>query len=251
MLIRSTRLLSARVARPAALLARPTLAPVLSRPTLAPVHRPFFGFVQSALSQLIGGAGKDDDQLKKVFDEITGGADSISTSDFASKMAKAHGFDADKVIESAHGVGVDPLSMAVKLQMLWAVSSMDTDGDSLISYAEFAHAVKEAEAEALEAAFFSEEALKLLGIESFDDAALKAAFDKADTDGSGELDSAELKAVFLEANGALADSAAFADMLSRVLAKLDTDGSRSVSWDEFKASFLVYQLSVLERAALR
>ena len=90
----------------------------------------------------------------------------------------------------------------------------------------------------------------MLGVDSFDDAALKRSFDAIDADGSGELDAGEMRAMFLKVSPALEQSPAFATMLERVLAKLDVDGNKTVSWDEFKSAFIVYQLSLMDRAAL-
>ena len=123
-------LLRPMVARPVRHLAKSPLALVSSR------H--LFGFVQSALGSLVGSPGKDDDSLKNVFMDLADGAESIPTSDLASKLAKAYGYDDEAVTGSGVGVayGTDPLSYAVKLHMLWAVRKMDVNADELISWGE-------------------------------------------------------------------------------------------------------------------
>ena len=212
----------------------------------------FSGSSSDNISKIVGKTGMDDESLRKIFDDIAAGADTISTDSLATKLTKAYGFDAESVSAASVGLahGSDPISYVVKLNMLWTVHGMDTNSDGEISWDEFKTAVRAAEAESLESTFFSQDALSLLGVETFDDAALKAAFDAADTDASGALDAEEIKTIFLKANPALASSAAFSEMVERVVERLDEDGNKSVEWEEFKSAFLVYQMSLMQKAAL-
>ena len=126
--------------------------------------------------------------------------------------------------------------------MLWTAKRMDLNNDGVIQWEEFRTAVRQTEASILEEDFFSAEALKVLGVDSFSDDALRKAFDAADTDRSGALDAAELSRLLVSTCPALAGSAELDAMLVRVLERLDANGDAAVSFDEFKAAFALYQL---------
>jgi Ca2+-binding EF-hand superfamily protein len=248
---RAMRLGLASIARPplrTALAVQPQnrLAGVVANSYLLQTARPL-----SDLSKLVGKAPSNE-ALRALYDDMASGRNGIPVSELAEKLAASAGFDGEQVKSAAGGLayGTDPLSFVVKLQMQWAVSGMDTNGDSVISWDELLQAVRAAEAQALEAKFFSPKALEVLGIETFDCASLRLAFDAADGDASGDLDKAEITAMFLRVNPALERSPEFASMVDSVLGKLDTDGNKSVSWEEFKSAFLVYQSSFFERAAI-
>ena len=116
---------------------------------------------------------------------------------------------------------------------------------------ELKRAVRGAEAEALEDAFFSPDALSFLGIATFDDAALREGFDAVDEDGDGRLCRAELKNLFLRTCPKIGQrGAAFDVMVDNIMDELDADGNDAVSWTEFKSAFAVYYLTYLDRASL-
>ena len=138
--------------------------------------------------------------------------------------------------------GTDLGASAFRLLMRWTASRVDTNHDGVISFEEFHTAVRETEASLVESSFFSQEALGVLGIASFSDQDLKAAFAAADADGSGELDKDELQQLLLKANPALAGSAELEAMLARVIERLDEDKNERVSYEEFKAAWALYQL---------
>ena len=191
-----------------------------------------------ALSKLVD-QGLDDEALKGAFAELSGGKDGIPNSELSTKLAGAYGFGAR-----------DPRSFVTKLKMMWLVRDLDGNSDNVISWDEFRSGVRAAEASALESAFFSPEALEILGIGSFEDSALRAAFDAVDVDRSGELDRDELAKLFLSVCPSLGASPAFQEMIDRVVEGLDADGNKAVSWEEFKSCFAVYQLTYMHRAAL-
>ena len=87
------------------------------------------------------------------------------------------------------------------------IAGRDLNNDGVIQWEEFRTAVRQTEASILEEDFFSAEALKVLGVDSFSDDALRKAFDAADTDRSGALDAAELSRLLVSTCPALAGSA--------------------------------------------
>lgn len=195
----------------------------------------------------LGLAGMSDDELWKVFDGLQSPSlGGVPTQTFASTMARAYGFDSSSTATSTGGLahGVDPASKLFELMMLWTVMTIDTNSDRIVDWEEFRSAVRQAEAKLQESRFFGEDALKILGIDSFDDAALKRAFDEADTNHNGELDSTEIAALFSKAHPKAADSPEFAAMVGRVVARMDSDGDRAISWGEFKSAFALEQMKM-------
>jgi len=61
-------------------------------------------------------------------------------------------------------------------------------------------------------------------------------------DASGELDAAEIRALFLKASPALDNSPELVKMCEQVVSRLDLDQNRRISWEEFKSVFKIYQL---------
>lgn len=195
-------------------------------------------FAERPLGKLVD-ESLDDDELKRAFDGLADGAAGIPTGDFASTLARAYGF------------GAGPLSYAMRLRMLWTARGIDENHDGVIEWDEFRRAVRGAEAEALEDAFFSPDALSFLGIAKFDDAALREGFDAVDEDGDGRLCRAELKNLFLRTCPKIGQrGAAFDVMVDNIMDELDADGNDAVSWTEFKSAFAVYYLTYLDRASL-
>ena len=156
-----------------------------------------------------------------------------------------------RVGQRARAEAVGPLSYAMRLRMLWTARGIDENHDGVIEWDEFRRAVRGAEAEALEDAFFSPDALSFLGIAKFDDAKLREGFDAVDEDGDGRLCRAELKNLFLRTCPKIGQrGAAFDVMVDNIMDELDADGNDAVSWTEFKSAFAVYYLTYLDRASL-
>jgi len=193
----------------------------------------------------LGVTGLDDDALRRVFDNLaTPSAGGIPTKTLASTISKAYGYGSGDTTASAGGLayGKDPVSSIFELVMLWTVQSMDSNSDKVISWDEFRASVRQSEANFTQAQFFSEDALKVLGIDSFDDDALKKAFDEADANQNGELDCSEVSVLFQKVLPQASDSPEFREMVERVMLKVDSNGDKAISWSEFKSAFALYQL---------
>jgi len=179
----------------------------------------------------------DNESLRAVFNSIAGdGAKTIPTKDLKAALVEAYGFHGGHQLES----------FASSVVMLTSVEAMDTNADEQISWEEFRAAVRQAETDALMGQFFSEKTLQLLGVDSYDDKALKAAFDAIDRNKSGSLEAWEITDLLLRGNPILYNTPEFKEMVESVMARLDTDHNQAISWEEFKSVFKVYQLSVLQ-----
>lgn len=69
-----------------------------------------------------------------------------------------------------------------------------------------------------------------VGVAAFSEAALRAAFDKIDTDGGGTISASELSAAIKDANPLATDA-----VVKAMLQFADVDGDGSVDFDEYKA----------------
>jgi len=177
---------------------------------------------------------KNDEELRVFFDSLaTPARDGILTADFSAALSQAYCL---KEISS-------PFEWLMVLATTrLATSQMDANSDGVISWDELRGAVRQTEAAMVEASLFSEQALRTLGISSFDDGELERAFAAADADGSGELDGAELAVVCSRINTGLENSPELESMISRVIARFDKDRNGRVSLKEFKDAFALYQL---------
>ena len=137
----------------------------------------------------------------------------------------------------AEVLGVDGRS---KDDVLAAITDMDADGDARVSWKEFRAAAlgeePEPEPEASE-----DEAPDI-------EAYLRAIFDRADADGSGEISTKEAIAA-VENDDEFAEMLGFDGVtkirrkttqadLEFAIAMLDADGNERVSWGEFREAFL-------------
>eukprot|EP01052_Picozoa_sp_SAG31_P048264 SAG31_NODE_10022_length_1194_cov_1.296804_1_plen_198_part_00 len=170
------------------------------------------------------------------------GRDKIPIDVLAEQLTLAHGIDPNAMMQHRGTYGTDPGASVLQLLMRWTAKHVDTNQDGAVSYDEFRTAVRKAEAELVESTFFSEEALGVLGIDSFSDEALEAAFAAADLDGSGELNKEEVQQLLLKVNPALTGSDELKAMVGRVMKRLDTDNNERVSYQEFKAAWALCQL---------
>lgn len=223
---------SARSARFASSLVRasPPLRPATVVAAMMP--RRSLSSLTSEDVERLGAKGLNDPKLKELFEGMcVPGETSIPTDALAKRLA---GSDGSSFYTNAGAL--------VELLMTWTAKKMDTNSDGVVSFDEFKSAVRQTEADLLETSFFSTKALEMLGIDSFDEDALRAAFDASDSDRSGGLDPSEVRALLLKVSPQLADSPALETMLTRVMERLDTDPSDGViTFNEFKATFALYQ----------
>ena len=212
--------------------------------TLRPAALRFSSIAPEKMVEKFGLAGMSDEELWKVFDGLASPSlGGIPTDSLASTMARAYGFDSSRPTAASGGLGhgAEPVSKIFECMMLWTVQSIDTNKDSVVSWDEFRVAVRQAEAKLTESRFFSEDALKYLKIASFDDDALKSAFDQMDANSDGVLDSSEIEALFAMVHPEAAASPEFQAMVARVVTRLDSDGNKAISWGEFKSAFALEQ----------
>lgn len=177
-----------------------------------------------------------DEALREFYDAlaIDEASGEVGTAILAARLTEAHG------INPAHAAMSDAGALT-QLVMDATAQRMDTNSDGVISWEEFRVAVRETEVKFLEASFFSEDALDVLGLPSFDDDALRDAFVRMDADQSGTLEKDEIRAIFIQACPELASAPELDLMVSRVMERLDTNDDSMVSWGEFKAAFAAYQ----------
>ncbi|CAH0373487.1 unnamed protein product [Pelagomonas calceolata] len=164
--------------------------------------------------------------LKAIFDRV----DSDQSGAISAQEALAALRDDD---DFAEVLGVDGRS---KDDVLAAITDIDADGDARVSWAEFRAAALGEEPEP------SEEAPP--DIEAY----LRAIFDRADADGSGEISTREaIEAV--QTDEEFAEMMGFDGVtkiqspddrsdLEFAIAMLDADGNEKVSWGEFREAFL-------------